>query len=66
MEDNKDIANLQESDFISFLYLERDRENNRKPPINDVYSGCPLVVTFASKNKSHDDKGRSLLTDSLL
>lgn len=28
MEDNKDIANLQESDFISFLYLERDRENN--------------------------------------
>ena len=30
-----------------------------KHPINDVYQGCPGVATFASKTKSHDDKGRS-------
>lgn len=28
MEDKKHIANLPESEFISFLYSERDRENN--------------------------------------
>ena len=35
-------------------------------PINDDYLACWVVTTFASKTKSHDDKGRGRSGDCLL